>query len=133
MKTYANTLALPESIVAKRIHNLDSAATLVYYRVPSAIEQSYVGIESEIITDEDMAELLATPLTVAEQSAIARKQEAFDNAKLTAELKSVTRAEAREYIDENVTDLASAKGVLKILASMIIALRDEVFPELPES
>lgn len=41
-----------------------------------------------------------------------------------------TEAEALDYLDKNVTSLASAKTVLKAMARMMIALRDETYPHL---
>ena len=35
-----------------------------------------------------------------------------------------------DYIDANVTNLTSAKGVLKAMARLLVALRDKVYPEL---
>jgi len=43
-----------------------------------------------------------------------------------------TGAEANAWIDTNVTDLASAKEVLKKFALMLCAIRDIVAPELIE-
>lgn len=42
-----------------------------------------------------------------------------------------TEAEALAYIDANVVDLASAIGVLKVFARMLVALRNETFPGIP--
>jgi len=41
-----------------------------------------------------------------------------------------TETEALDYIEANVTDLASAKTVLKAMARMVVALRDKTFPRL---
>lgn len=59
----------------------------------------------------------------------AAKREA---AKATA-LKTITPEQAVKYINNNVTDLASAKTVLKLMARMLIAMRDEIWSDLPES
>ena len=42
----------------------------------------------------------------------------------------MTEQQAIDYIDINVTDLASAKVVLAALARMVIALRNDRFPDL---
>jgi hypothetical protein len=127
-----NPLQLPEFIIHLRIHELDPMADVMYYRVPSALEQSYVDVSGNI-TEEQLVSILELPITEDEQAAINRAKNAFDNAKLSSELKSVTIAEAKAYIENNVTDLQSAKGVLKMLAAMVICLRDAEFPRLPES
>ncbi len=41
-----------------------------------------------------------------------------------------TETETLAYIDTNVTDLASAKVVIRAMARMIIALRNQEWPEL---
>jgi hypothetical protein len=61
-----------------------------------------------------------------------RKANARAEAKLATELKSLTPAQAVAYIETNVTNLASAKTVLKIMARILIAMRDEIWPELPD-
>jgi hypothetical protein len=61
-----------------------------------------------------------------------RKANAIGEAMLATELKTLTPAQAVQYIESNVTDLPSAKRVLKIMARILIALRDEAWPDLPE-
>lgn len=43
-----------------------------------------------------------------------------------------TAEEMEDYINTNVTDLASAKVVMVGLAKMIAAIRDELWPNLTE-
>jgi hypothetical protein len=62
----------------------------------------------------------------------ARKANAINEVAAATQLKSVTPAQAVLYIENNVLDLPSAKVVLKIMVRMLIALRDETWPELPE-
>ena len=62
----------------------------------------------------------------------ARKAAAKGEAALSTALKNITPAEAVAYINKHVTDLQSAKAVLKLMARMLIALRDEVWPDMPE-
>lgn len=61
-----------------------------------------------------------------------RKANAIAEAGLATELKTLTPAQTVQYIETNVTSLASAKVVLKIMARILIALRDETWPDLPE-
>lgn len=70
--------------------------------------------------------------TQAKMAALARKENAKQEAGLASQLKSLTPQGAVDYIETNVTNLASAKAVMKIMARMLIALRDEVWPEMPE-
>lgn len=51
---------------------------------------------------------------------------------LATELRTVTAQGAVDYIENNVTNLASAKATMKIMARMLIALRDAQFPDLAE-
>jgi hypothetical protein len=44
-----------------------------------------------------------------------------------------TEAETLSYIDTNVVDLASAKIVLRAMARLLIALRNETWPNLQET
>jgi len=46
---------------------------------------------------------------------------------------SWTEIQATDYVDNNVTDLASAKVVLRAMARMMIALRNERWPDLEGS
>ena len=43
-----------------------------------------------------------------------------------------TTSQANSYIETNVTDLASSKVVLKALANMVIAMRNELYPDLQD-
>lgn len=62
----------------------------------------------------------------------ARRAGAIGEAALVAELKNVTGNQAADWIETNVTSLATAKTALKILARMVIAMRNEVWPDLPD-
>lgn len=86
------------------------------------------------VTHDDMAyikTLCSTYMPQRSQADIdreARKASAITEARLATELKTLTPAQAVAYIDANVTNIASAKAVLKIMARMLIALRDETWP-----
>lgn len=80
-----------------------------------------------------------SPPTPEEMQAIAaqkivesRRMSAKPEAALAGILKTVTPQQAVDYIEQNVNDLASAKVALKIMARMIVSLRDYVMPELPD-
>jgi hypothetical protein len=45
---------------------------------------------------------------------------------LTGALRTATPQQAVDYIENNVTNLATAKEVLKLMARMLIVLRDKV-------
>jgi hypothetical protein len=45
---------------------------------------------------------------------------------LTGALRNATPQQAVNWIDANVTDLASAKTALKLMARMLIVLRDQM-------
>jgi hypothetical protein len=63
---------------------------------------------------------------------LARKLSARTQANLSEQLRTMTPQQAVDYIETNVTSLATAKTVLKIMARIIIAMRDEIWPDLPE-
>lgn len=71
--------------------------------------------------------------SAVELAQAARKTAAKNNAKLAMAMKTVTPQGAVDYIDSYVTNLSTAKDVLKLMARMLIAMRDEVWPDLPES
>lgn len=93
------------------------------------------NVETGEITEEEYdskptAEELADQ---AKQVAIRARQEAArTEAGMAGVLKTVTPQQAADYIEQNVTDLASAKSALKLMARMVIAIRDRVMPELPD-
>lgn len=66
------------------------------------------------------------------QHSLAREQAAQAEARLATQLRTLTPQQAVDYIETTVTNLATAKQVLKIMARMLIAMRDKVFPDLPE-
>lgn len=80
------------------------------------------------------------PLTLAEEvirdsimnKPAWRRVTARGNAKLSTQLRTLTPQQAVDYIETNVTNLATAKDVLKIMARILIALRDEAWPDLPD-
>lgn len=94
------------------------------------------GLVGEQIQDRaDIAAVIAAHdpnPTAAELATITRKANAKAEARLAAELRTLTPQQAVNYIDANVTTIASAKVVLKVMARMMIAMRDEVWPDLPE-
>jgi hypothetical protein len=86
------------------------------------------------LTDADLLDCVETQ---AERDAMVatalRKTNAKTEAALAIALKSLTPAQAITYIDTTVTNIASAKTVLKVMVRMLIAMRDEVWPDLPNS
>lgn len=70
-----------------------------------------------------------SPAEIAKE---ARKANAKAEAALATQLKTVTPTQAVAYIEQNVTDLPSAKAALKVMVRMIIALRDAIMPDLPD-
>jgi len=82
------------------------------------------------LTTEDLLDC------IVDMEKFARINDRRDNAKVNAKAipnwAGWDEDQATSYIDSNVTDLASAKTVLKAMARMIIALRDSKWPDLPE-
>lgn len=62
----------------------------------------------------------------------ARKTNAKGEAALATQFKTLTPQQAVNYIENNVTNLSTAKDILKIMARILIAMRDEIWPDLPE-
>lgn len=92
------------------------------------VKRGYDAEFSRALTPEEelIYEQIVYPARV--RQAIAKSEAA----KATA-LKTITPKEAVEYIEANVTNIASAKKVLKLMARMLIAMRDEIWSDLPES
>lgn len=94
--------------------------------LPVNITAQNAAIATQIYIDVVPAELRKS------SAAILRKSNSKTEARLSTQLKILTPQRAVDYIETNVKDLASAKAVIKIMARMLIAMRDEVWPELPE-
>jgi hypothetical protein len=96
--------------------------------VVSAVDDPEVGIsasfERELTSEEWQTYLMIT------NPAAAREAAAVTEAGLAVEFKALTPAQAVAYIENNVTDLASAKTAMQGLARLIVALRDQVWPDL---
>lgn len=99
-----------------------------------SVDFSGLNLRNEQINQ--MMEIIAEHVNPAEYAVRKRVAEckvaAKGEAALAKQLKTVTAQGAVDYIEANVTNLASAKAVMKIMARMLIALRDAQFPELPE-
>ncbi len=70
------------------------------------------------------------PLYFAEDRARQRREGAEGNAAAIPGWATWTADESVAWIDANVTDLASAKQALRAMARMIVAMRDQMWPEL---
>ena len=67
-----------------------------------------------------------------EQRSKARQQAAKAEAALATQFRTLTPQGAIDYIETNVTTLATAKTVLKIMARILIAMRDEMWADMAE-
>jgi hypothetical protein len=85
------------------------------------------------LSDNALNAAINPATATAEIASETRKTNAITEAGLAAEFKSLTAAQALTYIDNNVTTLATAKTVLKIMARLIIAMRDELWPDLQDN
>jgi hypothetical protein len=61
-----------------------------------------------------------------------RQTKSKSEAALATQIRQLTPQEAVDYIESNVTTLATAKSAMKIMVRMLIALRDQTWPDLPE-
>jgi hypothetical protein len=82
------------------------------------------------LTDADLLDCVETQ---AERDAMissaSRKAVAKTEAALAVALKSLTPTQAVAYIDTNISNIASTKVVLKVMTRMLIAMRDQMWPE----
>lgn len=129
---FINTNNLPQAVIAWRLSKADPAGTArVYdYVTDDAVTLHYVAVDS-VLTDAQIEAGLANSITAGEEAAIARYHEARSEAALTEALRTLTPAQAVKYVEDNVTTLASAKAVLKIIVRLLIALTNRIYPDLP--
>jgi len=102
----------------------------------------YKHIKREWLWDDDGYMILRTTVTQKGKDTIVTDTYIKDEDQLQLERASLdelrnvpnwakwSMAETVSYIDENVTDLQSAKAVLKNMAKVIIALRNRVFSKI---
>ena len=137
VKIFLNTNNVPEMILTNRLARYDPAGTVHNYdadilddfnRKTSTVHYSAV---TSILTDEQINAGLGQ-ITAAEIAAIARQINAQDNARTVTQLKSVTAAQALAAVN-NITDLASAKTILGQIVQVLVAVRDQLWPNLPDS
>jgi len=85
-------------------------------------------IISQVIAQHDPT--IKTEEQIADERKVAAKAGAENIAAAIPGWAHWTETEVLAYIDGNVTDLASAKVVLKALARMVVALRNAEWPHL---
>lgn len=62
----------------------------------------------------------------------ARQNSALADAKLAGVLKTCTPQQAVDYVEANVTSVATAKAALKLIVRILVAMRNEIWPDLPD-
>lgn len=129
-RVFDNPNKLDKETIKNRIPLADDIQTYEYIN-DSGITLHYVKVDSSL-TDVQINDNLVLPETDAEKNANTRKTNAINEAKLAIELKTLTPAQAVNYVDTYVTSLATAKIVLKIMVRLLIAIANKVFSELPE-
>lgn len=93
-------------------------------------EKPFTDSDGQIyhIRKRTIEEMQATPEFIAWQAAnqisVAQGQAKTDLGAVPGWMKTFTAAQAEAYIETNVTTLASAKTVLKIMAKMLVLIRD---------
>ena len=137
-RLFDNQNNLGQTVIARRIQAVDASAVVETYSVDIRDADNiwrgvrgYVLVES-FLTDAEISALIVPGLSIIEAAAASRKRDAAAEARLATELKTISPAQAVAYVENNVTSLASAKVVLKIMVRMLIAMRDEVWPDLQD-
>jgi hypothetical protein len=103
--------------------NAGLPATAAWIDGPGQVQATF---SRELTTVEWQAFLALTDAARARQSA------ARSEAALATAFRTITPAQAVAYIDNNVTSLATAKDALKLMARILIAMRDQIWPDLPD-
>jgi hypothetical protein len=136
VRIFENPLNLSHFVLELRIKSADQDAKVFTDTADILDKNSYrIGthnrllIES-ILSDEWINDLLAIPSTPAEDQARTKRNNAHTEGGLASQFANLTPAQAVDYIETNVTNLASAKAVLKIMARVLIAMRNQVWPDL---
>jgi hypothetical protein len=111
---------------------------LLPWHDPSGVPIWILGPSDKVFVDEDgtpyhirprtLEEIQAMPLYQAwlnaQQMDAAQSQARIDFGTIPAWLKTYTAAQVEAYIETNVTTLATAKAALKIIAKIIVLMRD---------
>lgn len=132
LRVFDNPNNLLEEVIKWRIHKADGSAVVETYShtvIETGVTHYYVKIDS-VLTDAQIDGGLANPITTKETAAINKRLASLANAQLSTALKTVTADEADTYIENTVTNIATAKVVMKQMAKMIIALRNNAFAEI---
>lgn len=133
-RIFQNPNELNKYTITNRIFPFDSEVEVNITSGPTNIElqtgsTSYAYIESTL-ADNDIIEILSSPITINEQAIEQKRINSFSEALLATEIKSMTAEQAVAYIDGYVTNLATAKVVLKIMARLLIAIKNHIWPNL---
>ena len=139
-RLFDNPNNVSETILNLRLQKQDASGWVHNYDVDirddlsgAFIKTAHYSVVNSILSDAMINTGIAQALTLAEQSTLTRLQNAQGQAALATALKTVTPDQAVAYIEANVTSLATAKAVMEIMARILIALRDEVWPDLPNN
>ena len=132
-RMFDNSNKLSEQVILSRLKaDPDTVIVLSSNTTMEGIEAFYVSVDS-LLSDQEIIAALSAPLLSAEIASLTRKANAFAQAKLVSELKALTPDEAAAYVETTVTDLDSAKAVMKVMVRLLIAIRDEIWPGLPDA
>jgi len=146
-RQFDNPHLLVETIIKGRLFNIDPLALVRIdgNRRSDNSYYEYVSIDSDILTDQQIINGLANPITANEIAAISRKARARGNAKGIPNWATWTPPEWKIYFESNlsnadidlVTNISTAKEILKRqnlvinnLAKMVLAMRDQLWPDL---
>lgn len=128
------TIMIDSVNIAKLHEELYAALGDVVAGVSTAVDRTFVVVEDGVDVDVQQIQAIAdahdsTALT-DEQQALAVAATAPQRARAVPGWARWDEAQAVNYIDSNVTDLASAKTVLKAMARLLVAQRDALWPGL---
>jgi len=132
-RMFDNSNKLSEQVILSRLKaDPDTVVILSSNTTLEGMDAFYVSVDS-LLSDQEIIAALSTPLLSIEIASLIRKANAFAQAKLVSELKALTPEEAAAYVESSITDLDGAVTVIKAIVRLLIALRDELWPDLPEA
>ena len=138
-RIFNNPSAIPRRILQLRLKRHDQLGVLSTYEshIGPAGESlrpplQYIEIESNV-SSAILQAMCESPLTDNEVDIMQRITDAYNDMGIGMQLRNLTTEQIEKYIDVQITDINTAKSILKIITRMLVAVRDEVWPDMAES
>lgn len=114
-------------VLNNKVFGVSQRKDVLVVHVESATAEEQDAIVAAVLAHNPMTR---TPRQQQEANAISKRTAAEGAAGNIPGWATWSESEATDWIDNNVTDLASAKTALRALTRMVVALRDAQWPNL---